>query len=179
MSRTNPKVIVPASGAITGNDVASRTKRVRVLARLLDSSIPVPGTSWKIGFDPIIGLIPGIGDLIGAVVSGYIIMEAVRADVPAVTLVRMMVNVGIDTLLGAVPAVGDVFDAAWKSNTMNVALLERHVAGIESLPGSVPVKRRNVLGVIAIALIVLVLIVGAGLALGIWAARLLWGLTTR
>jgi hypothetical protein len=91
------------------------------------------------------------------------------------------VNVGVETLLGAVPAVGDVFDAAWKSNTMNVALLERHVAGIEGVgvPGSVPVKRRNVLGVIAIALIVLVLIVGAGLALGIWAARLLWGLTTR
>jgi hypothetical protein len=179
MSRTNPKVIVPASGAITGNDVASRTKRVRVLAQLLDSSIPVPGTSWKIGFDPIIGLIPGIGDLIGAVMSGYIILEAVRAEVPSVTLVRMLVNVGIDTLLGAVPAVGDVFDAAWKSNTMNVALLERHVAGIEGRPGSVPVKRRNVLGVIAIALIGLVLIVGAGLALGIWAARLLWGLTTR
>jgi hypothetical protein len=75
--------------------------------------------------------------------------------------------------------VGDVFDAAWKSNTMNVALLERHVAGVEGGSGSVPVKRRNVLGVIAIALIVLVLIVGAGLALGIWAARLLWGLTTR
>ena len=179
MSRTNPKVIVPESGVITGNDVASRTKRVRVLARLLDSSISVPGTSWKIGFDPIIGLIPGIGDLIGAVMSGYIILEAARADVPAVTLVRMLVNVGIDTLLGAVPAVGDVFDAAWKSNTMNVALLERHMAGIEGVPGSVPVKRRNVLGVIAIALIVLVLIVGAGLALGIWAARLLWGLTTR
>lgn len=179
MSRTNKKVIVPASGAITGNDMASRTKRVRVLARLLDSSIPVPGTSWKIGFDPIIGLIPGIGDLIGAVVSGYIITEAVRAEVPTLTLARMLVNVGIDTVLGAVPAVGDLFDAAWKSNTMNVALLERHVAGIERLPGAVPVRRRNVLGVIAIALIVLVLIVGAGLALGIWAARLLWGLTTR
>jgi hypothetical protein len=179
MSRTNPKVIVPPSGAITGNDIASRTKGVQVLARLLDSSIPVPGTSWKIGFDPIIGLIPGIGDLIGAVVSGYIIIEAVRAEVPTLTLVRMLVNVGIDTVLGAVPAVGDVFDAAWKSNTMNVALLERHVAGMEGVPGSVPVKRRNVLGVIAIALILLVLIVGAGLALGIWAARLLWGLTTR
>jgi hypothetical protein len=179
MSRTNPKIIIPPSGAITASDVASRTKRVRVLARLLDSAITVPGTSWKIGFDPIIGLIPGIGDLIGAVMSGYIILEAVRADVPAVTLVRMLVNVGIDTLLGAVPAVGDVFDAAWKSNTMNVALLERYIAGTGNVPGSVPVKRRNVLGTIAIALLVLVLIVGAGLALGIWAARLLWSLTTR
>lgn len=179
MSKINPGVITPSSGGVTGSDAASRTKRVRVLARLLDSSMTVPGTGWKFGLDPIIGLIPGIGDLVGAVMSGYIILEAVRADVPAVTLVRMLVNVGIDTVIGAVPAVGDVFDAAWKSNTMNVALLERHVAGSESVPGSVPVKRRNVLGVIAIALIVLVLIVGAGLALGIYVARLLWGLTTR
>jgi hypothetical protein len=178
MSRTNPKVIVP-SGDITDMDVASRTRRVRVLARLLDSSITIPGTNLKFGLDPIIGLIPGIGDLMGAVMSGYIILEAVRADVPNVTIVRMLVNVGIDTLLGAVPALGDVFDAAWKSNTMNVALLERHVAGTESVSIAAPGKRRNVLGVIAISLIALVLIVGAGLALGIWAARLLWGLTTR
>jgi len=78
-----------------------------------------------------------------------------------------------------VPALGDVFDAAWKSNTMNVALLERHVAGAGGVSAAAPVRPRNVLGVIAIALVVLVLIVGAGLALGIWAARLLWGLTTR
>jgi hypothetical protein len=148
---------------------------VRVLAKLLDNSISIPGTPWKIGFDPIVGLIPGIGDLIGAVLSGYIILEAVRADVPAFTLARMLVNVGIDTLLGAVPALGDVFDAAWKSNTMNVALLERHV----NATGDAPRKRRNVLGLMVIALVVLVLIVGAGLALGIFAARLLWSLKTR
>jgi hypothetical protein len=148
---------------------------VRVLAKLLDNSIGIPGTKWKIGFDPIVGLIPGIGDLIGAVLSGYIILEAVRAQIPTLTLARMLVNVGIDTLVGAVPAVGDLFDAAWKSNTMNVALLERHLAAT----GGAPPKRHNVLGLIVLALIVLILIVGAGLALGIFAARLLWGLRTR
>jgi len=146
-----------------------------VVAKLLDNSIAIPGTPWKIGFDPLIGLIPGIGDLIGAVMSGYIIVEAVRAEVSAFTLARMLVNVGIDTLLGAVPAVGDLFDAVWKSNTMNVVLLERHLAAT----GDAPPKRHNVLGLMVIALIVLVLIVGAGLALGIFAARLLWGLKTR
>ena len=160
---------------ILGEDPESRIKRVQVLAKLLDNSITIPGTGWKIGFDPIIGLIPGIGDLIGAVLSGYIILEAARSEVPAFTLARMLVNVGIDTLLGAVPAVGDVFDAAWKSNVMNAALLERHLAAT----GSAPPKRRNVLGVMAIAVIVLVLILAAGLALGIFAARLLWGLWTR
>jgi hypothetical protein len=148
---------------------------VRVLAKLLDNSISIPGTPWKIGFDPIVGLIPGIGDLIGAVLSGYIVLEAVRAEVPAFTLARMLVNIGIDTILGAVPAVGDLFDAAWKSNMMNVALMERHLASA----GSAPPKRRNVLGLMAIVVVVLVLILGAGLALGIFAARLLWGLRTR
>jgi hypothetical protein len=142
---------------------------------LLDNAIPIPGTNWKIGLDPIIGLIPGVGDMIGAVLSGYIVLEAVRAEVPAFTLARMLVNVGIDTLLGAVPALGDVFDAAWKSNVMNVALLERHLVAT----GGAPPKRRNVVGLMALALIVLVLIVGAGVALGVFAARLLWGLRTR
>ena len=175
MSRTNPRVVVPARQGILADDPASRTRRVRVLAKLLDNSISIPGTPWKIGFDPIVGLIPGIGDLIGAVLSGYIVLEAVRAEVPAFTLARMLANVGIDTLLGAVPAVGDLFDAAWKSNMMNVALLERHL----DATGSTPPKRHNVLGLMAIAVIVLVLILGAGLALGIFAARLLWGLGTR
>ena len=175
MSRTTPRIDLPAAGGILSTDPASRLRRARVLARLLDSSIPVPGTKWKIGFDPIVGLIPGIGDLIGAVLSGYIIVEAVRMEVPTFTLARMLVNVGIDTVLGAVPAVGDVFDAVWKSNMMNVALLERHFA----VTGSAPPKRHNVLGVIVLALIVLLLIAVAGLALGIFAARLLWGLWNR
>jgi Domain of unknown function (DUF4112) len=174
VSRTNPRIVVPAGGILSA-DPASRIRRVRVLARLLDSSIPVPGTKWKIGFDPIVGLIPGIGDVIGAVLSGYIILEAVRMEVPTFTLARMLVNVGIDTVLGAVPGVGDVFDAAWKSNMMNVALLERHLTAT----GDAPPKRHNVLGLMALAVVVLVLILGAGLALGIFAARLLWGLRTR
>ena len=113
--------------------------------------------------------------MIGAVLSGYIVLEAVRAEVPTFTLARMLVNVGIDTVLGAVPALGDVFDAAWKSNVMNVALLERQLAAT----GGAPPERRNGVGVMALALIVLVLIVGAGVALGIFAGRLLWGLSSR
>jgi hypothetical protein len=171
MSRTNAQFPAQASDGAPGTDVATRVRNVRVLARLLDSSIPIPGTKWKIGFDPIVGLIPGIGDLIGAVLSGYIILEAARAEVPTLTLIRMLVNVGIDTMLGAVPAVGDVFDAAWKSNMKNVALLERHLAA----PAR---EKRNVIALTALVVIVMLLIVGAGLALGIFAARLLWGLRT-
>jgi uncharacterized protein DUF4112 len=176
MSRTNPRVVVRPTDQISKGPTHDRVRRVRVLGKLLDNSIPIPGTSWKIGLDPIIGLIPGVGDLAGALLSGYIVLEAVRAEVPTFTLVRMIVNVGIDTLLGAIPALGDVFDAAWKANTMNVALLERHLASTEvaTAPNS-----RNALGVLAVAIVALVIIVGAGLALGIFAARLLWGLKTR
>jgi hypothetical protein len=170
MSRGDP--LVASSGGILS--VEGRTRRVRTLARLLDSSISIPGTKWKIGLDPILGLIPGAGDMIGAVLSGYIVLEAVRAEVPTFTLARMLVNVGIDTLVGSIPALGDVFDAAWKSNVMNVALLERHLIAT----GNAPPKRRNVIGVMTLALIVLLLIVGAGVALGIFAGRLLWGLWT-
>ena len=174
MSRTNPRSRVESSETTVSTEAAARAANLRVLARLLDSSIPIPGTSWKVGFDPIVGLIPGIGDLIGAVVSGYIIMQAARAEVPTLTLARMLANVGFDTLVGAVPALGDVFDAAWKSNTRNVVLLERHLA-VAPAPTR---EKRSVIGPTVLALIALVLIVGAGLALGIFVARLLWGLTT-
>lgn len=174
MSRTQPRVALPASQGIFGNDVASRINRVRVLARLLDNSISVPGTKWKFGFDAIIGLVPVVGDMIGAVLAGYIVLEAARAEVPSFTLVRMLVNVGIDALLGSVPVVGDVFDAVWKANIKNVSLLEHHlVAG-----GAAGREKRRATGAIVLVVIVLLLILAAGLALGIFIARLLWGLWT-
>ena len=176
MSRTNQRVTAAPRESIVAADPDSATRRVRVLAKLLDNSIAIPGTGWKIGFDPIVGLIPGIGDLIGAVLSGYIILEAARAEVPMYTLVRMLVNVGIDTLVGSIPAVGDLFDAAWKSNTKNVALLERHLSGDRA---AIAREKRGAIAAMILIVIVLILIVGAGLALGIYAARLLWGLGTR
>ena len=108
--------------------------------------------------------------------SGYIILEAARADASPFTLARMVVNVGVDTLVGAIPALGDVFDAAWKSNTKNVALLERHLA---STAGADTERRRGSIGATVLILVVLAVILGAGLALGIYVARLLWGLGTR
>jgi hypothetical protein len=173
MSRTNPQF--PARSSETALVIdAARARRIRALAQLLDNSIQIPGTSWRFGFDAIVGLIPVVGDLIGGVLSGYIILEAARAEVPTLTLARMLANVGIDTLVGSVPALGDLFDAAWKANIKNVALLERHLA-VTVTPAS---KTRGVIGAAILAVLVLVLIVGAGLALGILVARLLWGLKT-
>jgi hypothetical protein len=75
----------------------------------------------------LIGLIPGLGDIAGAVFSGYIVLVATRLGAPASVVARMLLNIGVDTVVGSVPVLGDLFDVAWKSNQMNVALLERHL----------------------------------------------------
>lgn len=102
-------------------------RRAKVVASVLDEAIRVPGTNVRFGVDPIVGLIPGLGDVIGGAASVYIILEAARADAPASVLIRMALNIGIDTIVGGLPFIGDLFDFAWKSNSRNVALLARHV----------------------------------------------------
>jgi hypothetical protein len=101
--------------------------RVRTLTRLLDSAARVPGTNFRFGLDPVLGLIPGLGDVAGAALSGYVVLLASRLGAPTSVLVRMLGNVAIDTVGGMVPLLGDLFDASWKSNTRNLALLERHI----------------------------------------------------
>src|ERR1700704_3322795 len=95
------------------------------LSWLMDDLITVPGLGWRFGLDALVGLIPGFGDTATSLVSFYILVSAVRYRVPKVTLLRMGLNIAIDYLLGSVPLVGDVFDAWWKSNQMNVALLSK------------------------------------------------------
>lgn len=106
------------------NDVL---RRVQLVATVLDEAIRVPGTQFRIGIDPLVGLVPGLGDLLGGAASLYIILEAARAGAPPSVLLRMAANVGIDTVVGAIPVLGDIFDFGWKSNTRNARLLERHL----------------------------------------------------
>src|SRR6266513_5257465 len=93
------------------------------LGWLMDDLIRVPGLGWRFGLDAIVGLIPGFGDTATSLVSFYILVAAVRYRVPKVTLLRMGMNIGIDYVVGSFPLVGDLFDAWWKSNQRNVALL--------------------------------------------------------
>lgn len=92
----------------------------------MDSAVKIPGTEISFGLDGIIGLIPGIGDSIGALISSYIIFRARQAGVPRLIISRMVINVVVDTLVGAVPILGDLFDFTWKSNERNVALVRRY-----------------------------------------------------
>jgi hypothetical protein len=100
----------------------------RAVARVLDSVARVPGTKVRVGLDPLLGLVPGLGDVTGAVLSGYIVFVGARLGAPPSVIWRMLLNVAIDTVVGSIPILGDVFDAGWKSNVRNVDLLERYVA---------------------------------------------------
>lgn len=99
---------------------------LRKVAQLLDSAFVVPGTSYRVGLDPILGLVPGLGDLVSPLFTIGILWQARELAIPRVVLLRMILNVAIDSLLGAVPVVGDLFDFAWKANNKNLALVERH-----------------------------------------------------
>jgi hypothetical protein len=96
------------------------------LASLLDDGFSVPGTSLRFGLDPLIGLIPGIGDLLGGLASFVFVFAGWQRRLPQVTLLRMVVNIAIDSLGGTLPVIGDAFDVYWKSNRMNFQLLQRH-----------------------------------------------------
>lgn len=101
------------------------------LASLLDDMFQIPGTGIRFGLDPIIGLIPGLGDLISGAMSFLIVFAAWQRGLPRITILRMMTNIGIDTLVGTIPIVGDAFDAAWKSNRMNFRLLTESTAAAQ------------------------------------------------
>jgi len=101
--------------------------RTRGIAHVLDNLFRIPGTKLRFGVDPLLGLIPGIGDVVGGLLSTYILAEAVRSRASSAVLLRMFANMGIDMLFAAVPLLGDLFDAGWKANSRNLALLQRHL----------------------------------------------------
>jgi hypothetical protein len=101
----------------------ARLRRVSRLSRLLDEWMRIPGTSYRVGLDSLIGLVPGVGDAAGAFLSSYILYEAIKLGVPTSTLIRMVGNIALETVVGSIPLVGDVFDMAWKANKKNVALI--------------------------------------------------------
>lgn len=116
-----------AIGTGSGHSTAKRQASLQRLAHILDSAIPLPG-GFRIGLDGLLGLIPGIGDLITSVFSSYIIGQAYQLGVSRMVLLRMGGNVLVDTIVGIIPVFGDLFDFAWKANRRNVALLDQHLA---------------------------------------------------
>jgi len=145
--------------------VAKDLERYRALTRLADEAIRVPIIGTRIGLDPLMGLIPGVGDLAGGVLAAYGLLVGWRAGAPGSVLTRMMLNIGIDTLVGEVPFLGDLFDFGFKSNTRNYRLLEQY------LDRPAPTNRESRLLLLGL-LISLLVVLGAG----IWVTVKLAGL---
>lgn len=135
--------------------LAAADRRIAFVSRLLDDLVTVPGTRHRIGADSIVGLIPGAGDLVSALVGVWIIGEAARFRLPKIVLARMVVNTGVDFVLGVVPILGDLFDVVFRSNTRNLELFRRHAAD----PGASTASHRAFLGGLALIVLGLVLLV--------------------
>jgi hypothetical protein len=160
-SNEHPKTIITLSPE-------GRLALARALAKLMDTAFEVPGTRIRFGLDAVLGLIPGVGDAIGSVIGGYIVIVGTQLGVPRVVIWRMMLNLGIDAAIGVVPVVGDLLDIGWKANVKNVALIEQALAD----PAAAQRRSRWALAGLA-ALIFLLGAAGAGLTW--WLISLLRG----
>lgn len=139
----------------------------RKFAELLDSWVTIPGTKIKVGLDPIIGLVTGIGDLAGASFSVYIMFYATRLGAKSTVLLRMFMNIMADLTIGLIPVLGDLFDVAWKANIRNAKLLEELEIDPEKLE-----KESTVFMWLLFTTLVLILI-GVIIAIG-WAVAEIW-----
>ncbi|HCO23526.1 DUF4112 domain-containing protein [Gimesia maris] len=120
-------IVLPARDSAYRAERVDRFAQFEKLTRFLDDAIKVPGTNMRIGWDSLIGIVPGLGDVVSTALSGYLIYQAKQLGASNWVLARMAGNVGLDFLIGAVPVVGDVFDAFFKSNRRNSQLLKKHL----------------------------------------------------
>ena len=109
-----------------------KLKRIRKIAKLLDTAIGIPGTKIRFGLEPILGILPGGGDLVTAIISAYMIYLAASFGLDKSEIFKMIKNVAIDTAIGSIPIAGDIFDAYFKANIRNLEILENHLAQIDT-----------------------------------------------
>ncbi len=124
---------------------------MEALAWLLDNSIPVPGTGRRIGLDAVIGLVPGVGDVVSGGLGILVVARAVQLGLPGVVIARMLVNVALDFVIGSIPIIGDAFDLWFKANARNVGLVRRYALA----PGSSTAPQWGFFGAILIGLVLL------------------------
>jgi hypothetical protein len=136
-------------------DLAAARRRVERLAWWLDGFIGIPGTRLRLGFDALLGLIPGIGDIAGLLLGGGIVAESLRLGAPNRVVARMLSNLAIDALVGVIPLVGDLFDAAHRAHAKNARLLLEH---LDTAHAAAPLPMRRRLAMLAAAALVLLLL---------------------
>jgi hypothetical protein len=154
------------SPALPGESAADAS--TRHLARVLDAAVRIPGTRLRIGLDPLLGLIPGIGDTVAAGLGSLILLHAMKCGAPRTLLLRMTGNVMINAAVGAIPLIGDLFSAWFHSNTRNYALLKAWQSGDTRVSAD-----RQTKWVVAGCLVSAALLAGVGV-LAAWALSALW-----
>ena len=126
---------------LKGREEAQR--RLQRIAKLMDSQIRVPVIGLRIGADAIIGLVPGVGDIVSGAIGAYLIYEAQRLGIPRSAIVRMVANIAFDTAIGAIPFAGDIWDFFFRANDRNMQILARHIGGLPiDVPYEVAKRRR-------------------------------------
>jgi len=141
-------------------------KRLRMITQLFDQAFGIPGTKWRFGLDALFGLVPGLGDIAGALVAVYAMQVARQLNAPPVVRLHMLSNIALDALIGMVPLAGDLFDFAFKAQTRNLALLDAYLA----TPHQAARRSRRGMLLIAIATIIVFATLSA---LGLWMIYLL------
>ena len=151
-----------------GGGSAPRTlTHLRATTQLFDQAFAIPGTKWRFGLDALFGLVPGLGDIAGALVAVYALRVARRLNAPPAIQLHMLSNIALDALIGMVPIVGDLFDFAYKAQSRNLALLEAHLATPKKA------ERRSRRGLVLIALATIIVFASLG-ALGLWMLYILF-----
>jgi hypothetical protein len=140
---------------------------LRSWATLLDAQFRVPGTQIRFGLDPLLSLVPGLGDLASPLFATLLIVQALRQRVPKVIILRMLGNALVDAFIGVVPIAGNIADIFWRANTKNLALLERHAR-----PGRRPTTSDFVFAFAIAALFGMLVLIPVALA--IWLAAMFW-----
>ena len=133
-------------------------ERLRGLAWFMDSSVRIPVVGYRFGADALIGLVPFVGDFVGAVLSSYILVEAARLGVSKTVFFRMVLNIGAEVFFGFIPLLGDLFDVVFKANNRNVALLERYLSDPDRATAS---SRRLLVGLAVGVFVVMLLMIAA------------------
>ena len=149
------------SAPASPDQLSREHQQVRDLARVLDSQFRVPGTNRTFGVDAVVGLMPGVGDVAGLVMSAGVILKAVGLGARGATVVRMVLNSTVDAVVGTVPVLGTIFDFVFKANTRNVRLLEEHVRDPRATRAASAKSVRRTMALVVVAFVVVMVAVVA------------------